>query len=282
LLTIDSHQHFWPEPLIGALSRSTEAPRLRNGSLELAVEGALPVDLEEHDLARRLALLDRHDIDTALISLAPTMEVDGRHDLIEAYHLGMLEIAAASNGRLRPLAYGECREEFVGTCVSALALVNGIEPLLSELEAAGQMLFVHPGPPTSLPSRAPRWWAAVAEYTRQMQSAFLAWVTRDAERHARLPVVFAILAGGGPIQLERLGSRGVEVPPAARENAYFDTASYGRRALELCVAAVGSGQLVFGSDAPTLDPGAGLRAVAELGHAFARSVCGDNPTKVLA
>jgi 6-methylsalicylate decarboxylase len=237
------------------------------------------VDLHDHDVSRRLVLLDRNGIDVALVSLAPTMEVDGHEELVEAFHAGMLEVAAESRGRLRPLAYGERKDGFVGACVSAASVVDGVAPLLAELEAAGQMLFVHPGPPTAVPASGPGWWPALADYTAQMQAAYLAWLARDAARHPRLPVVFAILAGGAPIQLERFGTRNIEVPP--HPNVYFDIASYGQRALELCVAAYGVGQLVFGSDAPVLDPGSGLRTLAEFGDAVVESVCSETPAKLL-
>jgi 6-methylsalicylate decarboxylase len=275
LLTIDVHQHFWPQAFLGALAGRTAPPRLHDGVLDLAVEGSFPVDFGEHDLTRRLELLDRHGIDVALISLAPTMEVDGHEELIDAFYTGILEIAAESGGRLRPLAYGEHKDGFAGTCISAAALVEGVEPLLGELEEAGQMLFVHPGPPAALPPGAPVWWAALADYTAQMQAAYLAWLARDAARHPGLPVVFAILAGGGPIQVERLRSRNVETTIHA--NVYFDTASYGRRALELCIATYGLGQLVYGSDAPVVDPGLSLHALAEFGDAVVERVCSENP-----
>jgi 6-methylsalicylate decarboxylase len=279
VLTIDVHQHFWPPAFLEALARRTAPPRLHDGVLELAVEGSFAVDFADHDLGRRLDLLDRHGIDVALISLAPTMEVEGEHELVDAFYTGILEVARESRGRLRPLANGECKDGFAGACVSAPALAEGVEPLLGELEAAGQLLFVHPGPPVAVPVGAPAWWTPIAEYTAQMQAAYLAWLARDAEGHADLPVIFAILAGGAPIQLERFASRSIEVP--RHSNVYFDIASYGHRALELCVAAYGVGQLVFGSDTPVLDPGPGLQALAEFGDAVVETVWRENPTRVL-
>lgn len=275
----DVHQHFWPESFVEALSSRSDPPCLRDGVLELAVEGTSRVNLGDHDLTRRLELLDRNGIDVALISLAPTMEVDGHEDLVDAFYAGMLEAAAESQERLRPLAYGECKDGFAGACVSAPALVAGVEPLLGELERAGQMLFVHPGPPAALPREAPGWWPAMADYTAQMQAAYLAWLARDAVRHPRLPVVFAILAGGAPIQLERFRTRNIDVP--SHGNVYFDIASYGHRALELCISAYGADQLVFGSDTPVLDPGLGLQALGTFADAVLETVCAENPTRVL-
>ncbi len=279
--SVDVHQHLWPEPFLAALSRRTAPPCTRDGVLELAVEGSFPVDLREHELAQRLELLDRHGIDVALVSLPPTLEVDGHPELADAYHAGILEVAQASDGRLRPLAHRACLDGFAGACVSAEALVRGVEPLLRDLEDAGQLLFVHPGPPAAVPAGAPAWWAAVVDYTAQMQAAYAAWLARDASRHPELPVVFAILAGGGPVQVERMQSRGVEAGSALHANVYFDTSSYGRRALDLALGTYGVGRLVFGSDAPVLDPGPGLRVLAELGDAVAETVCRANPTRLL-
>ena len=239
------------------------------------------MNLDDHDLSRRIELLDRNGIDVALISLPPTMEVDGHEELVEAFCTGMLEVVEESGGRLRPLAYGECREGFAGACVSAAAVVDGLDPLLDQLEAAGQMLFVHPGPPAALPPGAPRWWPAIADYTAQMQAAYFAWIADGAKRHPNLRVVFAILAGGAPFQLERLRSRDPG-STSTHGNVFLDTASYGRRALELSLDAVGASRLVYGSDVPVIESRPTLRALADLGAEIEETVRRKNPTHLFA
>ena len=79
--------------------------------------------------------------------------------------------------------------------------------VLAALHATGGFLFVHPvaGSP---PAEAPPWWPAVVDYTGQMQRAYFAWLADGLERWPGVNVVFTILAGGGPFQLERLGCRG--------------------------------------------------------------------------
>jgi hypothetical protein len=278
---VDLHQHLWPEALIRALESRAEPPRIRGRRLELAGEPGGEVDYRAHSLDGRLALLDRHEIETAVVSLAPTLETEPHPDVREAYHEGILEVADESRGRLLALAAGERRPGFAGACVSATALVAGVEDLLTALEDRGELLFVHPGPPGPLPPGAPPWWPAVAGYTAQMQAAYLTWLHRDARRHPRLPVVFAILAGGAPVQLERLRSRGVDERTAMHANVFFDTASYGRRALELCLSTYGIGQLVFGSDAPVIDPGPTAAAVRGFGKAVERIVLRENGRLVL-
>ena len=115
-----------------------------------------------------------------------------------------------------------------------------------------------------------------------MQSAYAIWLDRGAERWPRLEVVFAILAGGAPFQLERLQSRGISGRDTLHETVSFESASYGRRALELCLSTLGVERVLFGSDAPTLDPGLALDAVRGFGDAVADTVCNRNPSRLLA
>ncbi|HWB56814.1 MAG TPA: amidohydrolase family protein [Gaiellaceae bacterium] len=275
----DVHQHLYPPSLIDALRARRETPRLDGDRLELR-EGSFPFDARAHDLDARLAVLDESGIDVAVISLPPTLETEEHPELEAAYNEGIAALAAAADGRLRALAAGACLDGFAGVCVSAEAVVRGLGELPGELAAAGQALFVHPGPPAALPPGAPPWWAAVVDYPAQMQAAYLAWLAGDAQRHPALAAVFAILAGGGPFQFERLQLRGPGPPAEARANAYLDTSSYGPRSLELCRAACGAGRLVFGSDFPVLAIDATLQAVADLGDDAVDAVVSDNPARL--
>jgi predicted TIM-barrel fold metal-dependent hydrolase len=277
----DVHQHLWPEPVVKVLRGRRRPPRLRRDVLELE-EGSFPVDLREHHLESRLALLDRDGIDVAVVSLPPTLGWELHPELADAYHEGIVELAAASGGRLLPLACGACLEGFAGACVSATAATGSLGTLPGELGRAGQVLFVHPGPPEAARPDAPPWWAALASYTAEMQAAYLAWTTEVAKHQESVHVVFAILAGGAPIQLERLRSRGVEPPRTLAPNVYLETASYGRRALALCLETHGAGQLLYGSDAPVVDSRPTLNALSELGEGVRRAVLTENPTRLFA
>jgi 6-methylsalicylate decarboxylase len=288
--TVDIHQHLWPEAFVSALSRRDEPPFLRGDVLHLADVPPSTIDLNEHRLETRLRRLDEAETDVAVVSLQPTLGIQGLHDeeaavLLTAYHEGVLELLSAADGRLRALAAGECRPGFSGASVSAAVLTDALLeerslPLLGELERAGAFLFVHPGPARQPPS-APPWWSEVVSYTAEMQAAYVAWMTRGTDRHPRLPVVFAILAGGAPVQLERLASRGVDVRPGEVTNVFLDTASYGVRALDLTLARLGVGQLVFGTDAPVLTAQPALQAVGEFGNAVADVVRRENPSLLL-
>jgi predicted TIM-barrel fold metal-dependent hydrolase len=59
---------------------------------------------------------------------------------------------------------------------------------------------------------------------------------------------------------------------------FLDVASYGRRAIELCLTTFGIRQLLYGSDLPVVDPLPTLHAVRGFGDAVADAICGENPT----
>lgn len=283
--TVDVHQHFWPEALIGALTRRADPPRLRGSSLELA-EGSYECDLAAHNPDTRLAWLDRNEIDLAVLSLQPTLGLaslpdDERAELCAVWESGVLELVGASAGRFAALAPGRVASGFVGSVVPAAALrdVDALSSLLDELHASGGFLLVHPSGGV-VTSGAPVWWSAIVDYTAEMQAAYLTWLSYAQTRFATVNVVFAILAGGGPFQLERLASRGVDVRSSLHENVFFDTASYGRRAIELCIETFGVHQLVYGSDLPVVDPASTLRAIRGFGDSVVQLITADNPSRL--
>lgn len=273
MTSFDVHQHLWPEQLVAALRKRSRPPRVDGDELILE-EGTFGAGLEAHSLEARLGLLDEVGIDVAVVSLQPTLACDGIPELVDAYHEGIVELVGAADGRLRAFAVAECRDGFAGACVPAPAVVAGIDDLADALVAAGQTLFVHPGPVPPPPDGAPAWWSALVDYPAQMQAAYAAWLTHG---HPKLPVVFAFLAGGGPFQLERLRARGGEVPRMA---VFFDTASYGPLALRLTGEACGPNCLVFGSDAPIMDAHAAAAAVKESG--VAEAALRTNPGRLLS
>jgi predicted TIM-barrel fold metal-dependent hydrolase len=276
----DVHQHLLPPTLVEALRARREPPRIAGGSLELA-EGTFPFDERDHDLGERIALLDRDEIDIAIVSLAPTMETEGKQELEDAYNEGIRDVVAEAGGRLRAFAAGTCLDGFAGVCVSAQALMGGLGSLPGELVRTGQVLFVHPGPPGAPPAGAPLWWTAVVDYPAQMQAAYYAWLDDDVAGHPDLDVVFAVLAGGAPVQLERLRSRGGDPERASHTRTHLDVASYGARALELCLTALGPDRLVYGSDRPVVDAAPTLDALAGLGPDVLDTVRSDNPERLL-
>jgi predicted TIM-barrel fold metal-dependent hydrolase len=184
---------------------------------------------------------------------------------------------------LRPLAAGRPDPRLDGLCLPGRTLfdLDATASLLDALLELGQPLFVHPGPAAPAPG-APLWWAPTVDYTAEMQAAYVSWLATGATRWSELPVVFAILAGGAPFQHERLESRGVNLRTLAAANVRLETASYGRLSLELCLAACGLDRIVFGSDAPVVDPANTSSAINALGKATADAIYRTNPAALLA
>ena len=288
MAAVDVHQHLWPAPFVEALARRKTPPRLRGATLELAGEPASEIDLRAHELDERLRLLDRCEIDVAVVSLQPTLGIEALPEeegagLVNAWESGIRELAATAGGRIVPLAAGGALEGFAGRCVRAEALLDvaAIAPLLDELDRESAFLFVHPGTPRQ-PRRPTAWWPSVVDYTGQMQAAYAAWLAEGVERWPTLKVVFAILAGGGPFQLERLRAHGVSTRDLPQENVFLESASYGRRALDLCLATFGVGQLLYGSDTPVIDPEPTLAAIRSFGDAVTDALCTQNPSRLLS
>ena len=282
---IDIHQHLWPESFIEALSLRKRAPRLQGSSLEIQGDTVWDVDLDAHRVEQRLALLDRFELDTAVVSLQPTLGLDRlpageRAELVDAWEDGIL--ALAGERRLVPLATSRPRAGFAGLSVSALELLDlpALAPQIDALVVHGGFLFVHPATAT-VPRGKPDWWPAVVDYAGQMQAAYAAWLLAGVARWPKLDVVFAILAGGAPFQMERLSSRGVEERVAIRSRIWLDTASYGSRALDFTMSALGIDRMLFGSDAPIVDPEPTLRTVESFGQAVSTAMFTTNPLRLL-
>jgi len=285
MASIDVHQHLWPPPFVEALRRRSAPPRLRGDELVLP-EGMYPADLHAHELEARLALLDRDGIDVAVVSLQPTLGLQTlgpaeREELELAWEEGILELAASAGGRIRPLSPRLPRDGFAGasTAADAFGDLDALSPVLDALRGSG-FLFVHPVA-GSAPVEGRRWWAPVVDYTSQMQQAYFSWLAAGQERWPDVKVVFAILAGGAPVQLERLACRADAPVEAAHENVFLDTSSYGVRALRLCAEALGAGQIVFGTDAPVVDPGVAARSLAACGEGLERLAREETPARLL-
>jgi predicted TIM-barrel fold metal-dependent hydrolase len=277
---VDVHQHLLGEPLRAALAARTALPRLRRRDrawvLEVAGEPPYRLDPRSEDVGARVALAEADGLDLALVSLSTALGIEGlaRDDaaeLIDAYERGLEELPRRFAGwGSAPLADPDpddvdalLRRGRVGLTLPAGALAThaGIErcgPLLERLEALEAPLFVHPGPSPWEPSTgaddSPGWWPALTAYIAQMNAAWHAFVAVGRLRHARLRVVFALLAGAAPLHVERLAARGGPAARVADPGLHYDLSSYGPRAAEAVGRVVGVRQLVYGSDRPLVEP----------------------------
>jgi 6-methylsalicylate decarboxylase len=280
----DVHQHLWSEPLIEQLAGRRELPfvRLERGLTVLYLAGERPyvIDTVGEDPARRAELVERDGLDRALLCLSSPIGIERlpreqATPLLDAYHEGALGLGgpfgvwgALALDRPDPQDVDRALERgCVGVSLPAGA-ISGVEELsrlggvLERLEARGAPLFIHPGPGradvelghTCSSFSAPLWWPAMTHYVAGLQAAWLAFQAAGRAEHPRLRVIFSMLAGLAPLQAERLAARGGPRSADADPLTFYETSSYGPVAISSIEAAVGSRQILYGSDRPVLEP----------------------------
>jgi predicted TIM-barrel fold metal-dependent hydrolase len=285
--TYDVHQHLWPAPFVGALKARTASPCLSGDEL-VTREGRFRVDLARHEPEERLRVLDRDGIDVAVLSLQPSLGLDDlaepeRVELEETWAESALALVANSGGRFLAFSPSRVQPGFVGVSVgsSELTDVDGAALTLDAAADAGVVVFVHPEAGLAPARGRPSWWEWVTGYPARTQEAYLAWLAFGRQRWPSLRVLFAMLGGGGPFQLERLARQGVDVRSTLDPNTFFEVSSHGRRAIELCLETYGVGQVAYGSDLPVVDPRPTLDAVRSFGDAVRHVLQSDTPSRLL-
>jgi hypothetical protein len=237
--------------------------------LEVAGEAPWPIDLTAEDPARRAGQLEADGVDGAVVCLSSALGVerlpgDEAAELIAAHEQGLdalpdgfrrwgsVSLADPDPGRVDALlGSGAVGLVLPAGALATPASVERVLPLLEPLERHGRPLFVHPGPsPWGAP--ASDWWTALTSYVAEMNAAWHALVAAPPN----VAVVFALLAGLAPLQIERLGARGGPAEQARDERFFYDVSSYGPMAIEAVARVVGVRQLVYGSDRPMAEPGA--------------------------
>ncbi len=303
----DLHQHLFTDPLVAALTQRVSPPRLRrvDGDWILALPGEPRCVLEvPDDPEARLTAADNAGIDRILVAPSSPLGIEGlppdkARELIDAYDRGIDELdprrfAAWGTAPLREVDPADVDVALdrgrVGLCLPAgafasLEAVERVGPILERLEQRGAPLFIHPGPDPWKPAARPvtgiharAWWPALVDYTASLNAAWHAWMAVGRAQHPSLRVVFAALAGGAPLHLERLAQRadpGIARGAADDPHVFYETSSYGPLALSAVAGAVGAQQLVFGSDAPYATP---YLPDGERGHQLTT----DNPARLFA
>jgi predicted TIM-barrel fold metal-dependent hydrolase len=285
--TYDLHQHLWPGEFVAAL-RARSTPPLLDGNILHTREGPFEADLEAHDPEARVRLLDRDGIDVAVISLQPSLGLDGlaaaeRDELEGVWGDGAREVVAHGDSRFLAFSPSDVRAGFVGVCMSAAAFqdFDRSAEVLGAAQDAGIIVFVHPEAGPAPAHDRPPWWSWVTSYPARAQEAYLAWLSFGRDRWPDLRVLFAMLGGGGPFQLERLARQGLDVRSALDPNIFFDVSTYGRRAIELCAETFGIQQLAYGSDTPVVDSRPTLAAIRGFGDAVTYVLQSETPARLL-
>ncbi|MFT4049491.1 MAG: amidohydrolase family protein [Solirubrobacterales bacterium] len=282
-MKIDIHQHHWTVPLLAALGTRTSPPfaRADDGDwiLTLAGEADTRLTLDDLDIQARAERLAAAGFDAAVLAISSPagiedLPVSESRPLIEAHLEGVRRLAAVPGPRLLHWGVGSAWRVDTGEVdaqlsagavgwsipAGAIAAPEGFErqrELLAYLEECDAPLFVHPGPGpfSELAIGSPKlaWWPALTRYVAEMSAAWHAFVAVGRERHPKLRVVFAMLAGLAPLHIARLDSRGGPAGAAFDPLLWYDTSSYDARTIEAVSGIVGPGQIVFGSDAPVIE-----------------------------
>jgi len=286
VLAVDVHQHLWPVEVLRALERRRSAPRAAwttdGWRLALPGEPDFLVDPAEHDVAFRTAAVHAAGLDRAIVALSSPIGIEALPADEAAPVLAAWQHAASALptelGWWGAVALAAPADELIAAADSALdagaagivvgagalATPDGLERLgglLDRLQERFAPLFVHPGPaPWTRPEVAvdADWWAPTTRYVAELHAAWHAWAGWGRALHPRLRVLWAALAGLAPLHAERTALRGG--PPSAPESdplAFYDTSGYGPRALRWMAGAVGTSQLVHGTDAPVVAAPAG-------------------------
>jgi hypothetical protein len=288
---IDVHQHLWPAGLVDALRARRAAPYLRDWTLHTAGEAPYEVVAADHDPAARAAL-DPH-LERALVCLSAPLGIeylpsDEAAPLLASWHDGVRELPDrfrgwAAFGVLDPDVDGLTglfAAGFVGVQVPAPALgsppaLDAVAAVLRRCEELGRPVLVHPGPVSPLPAGVPSWWAPVVDYSAQLAAAWWVWHGVGRRLFPDLRVCFVAGAGLAPLQHERFATRGGG-RFVVDQNAFVDTSSHGRQAVDALTRALGIDVIVLGSDRPygqSVDP--------RLGAAAAHAVGVTNPHRLL-
>jgi hypothetical protein len=297
---VDCHQHLWPEAFVEELRRRSTGPRLVGWDLHLPGEPVSAIDPGAHDLAARREVDVADGVDLALLSLSSplgieTLDPDDARPLLAAWHgladdleRGSVEgyavwaAAHLTEPDLAGLAHILEHPRVLGLQVPATAMADPfalerLAPVLAVAERAGLPVLVHPGPAPTAPQGdgLPGWWPALTSYTSQLTAAWFAWHVAGRALLPSLRIAFVGLAGLAPLHHERLVQRGGALGPIDRF-VYYETSSYGTRAVDAVVRLVGVDPLVHGSDRPyatPTDPG--------LGGAFGHALFVANPAHLL-
>ncbi|WP_327156546.1 amidohydrolase [Streptomyces tubercidicus] len=300
----DVHQHIWPPGFLALLRSRTAPPRLDGWTLHLPGEPPYAVDPADHDIAARARLARADGLDLALVSLSSPLGIEylppaEATPLLAAFHDGALDLPApfgvwASACLSGPEPDPEAlRRELARGCVGlqlpATALLDAAgwarcAPLLEVATEQDKPLFIHPGaapaaePTAGAEPTAPAWWPALVPYVHQLHTSWFAFRAFGRPRHPELRVCFAALAGLAPLHGERLVARGGGRDRGRVDcRAFYETSSYGTRAVDALVRAVGIDVVVSGSDRPYAAP-----VIPDLGaDAAVHALRHTNPARLL-
>jgi 6-methylsalicylate decarboxylase len=272
--SVDLHQHLWPEAVLRVLERRSEAPSARwrdqRWHIELPTEPGFEVYPRDHDPDERAQSLT---VDKALVALSSPVGIEAlpARDALAAIAAWQEAATAlppelgwwaatpqvlAADGEAE-IASEAIAAGAVGVCLPATRLATPHEasealPLLNAAADAGAPIFIHPGPAQGGRRQDLAWWSPATRYVAQQHAAWHSFHHLVRPQLPTLRAVFAGLAGLAPVQAERTTKKGGPDADHALADplTFYDTSSYGPRAVRAMATSVGIGQLVHGTDYP--------------------------------
>ena len=293
-MLIDCHTHWIPPALADLLGRRRVAPcivRTEDGERFVAPYSSRPFDAGLYDLDSRLALMERQGVAMQVLSLAglfgiDCLPLDESAPLVRAFNDATIEAQRAHPRRLAglaalPLADPSSARRELERCLAAgmrgailpadgfcrLSLARAYTGLFEAGEQAKCHFFIHPGPierppPDEADTGDNAWLRRIVIQAQERLSQVMVTLnlTDFLDAYPGVTVQVANLGGAIPFLLERMDRVAGDGPrqraPSRRfSRCYVDTASFGRRAIELAVAAFGSGRVLLGTDCPIFDTG---------------------------
>ena len=296
----DVHQHLWPENFVSALSRRRSAPCVvregRDWSLRVPAEPDYRFSSAIHDPVQRRRTLRGGGLDRALLAMSSPLGIealpeDESRELLDAWHDGVFGLDNFGVWGAIPLqggtaadvdavlARGAAGVSIPASAVSSPERLEGLDDVLRRIELRDAPLFIHPGPDKLVAATGgpADWWPALTSYVAEMQAAWMTFAGWGRAAHPSLRICFAMLAGGAPFQVERLAARGGPAKATSDSRFFYDTSSYGPKAIATAASIVGSDQLVHGSDRPVVD---GTPSTA-LGRQAAAAMTRENVARLL-
>ena len=266
---VDIHQHLWPDGLLSSLARRTAPPspapdgaRLAAGARRRragAVRPALRTTRATRARRRRLQrILIAPSSPLGIESLAAS-EAEA---LLDDFHAGVLELGAPfelwaglvlADPPARVDALLDAGAVGLSLPAGALGGPAGIErlgPALERLAQRGAPLFVHPGPAAGVA----RVVSGADVLRRRDDEAWHAWARGGGRRTRRCGSSSRCSPGSRrctPSGWPPAAARPTRCTTASR---FFDTSSYGPRAIDAMLRVVGVDRLLYGSDRPVVEP----------------------------
>lgn len=325
-MPIDMHSHWFPASLVAALRARTIAPtvaRRGDGADVLQItRGRIKLDDDHVALARRLAIMDRHGITTATLSI-PGAGIDNL-DAAEALPLAQLfndGLAAACRdhpGRFAGFLTLPCQdmdlavaefERLMGQPGVLGALLPGNDffsyeaavryrPLLAVAERHRALLFVHPSPlpegrsqvPSEDIDNATQRRAALDNQSQISRFMVTLCLTDLLDPFPNVAIQVPNIGGNIPLEVERMDhislnrTPGAEPPSSRLRRCYVDCNSFGPRGIELAAAVYGADKVVLGTDGTDFGTEWSLHALAQarLDDAARRAIAGGNANALIA